>query len=139
LTALLANARWHLTTSSARFRLVAAAGAFLMAGLTASSDDGVVLCPLRRCSGGYCPGCGITRASGQLIRGDVAGSWRQHPFLLLALAQLGLLTATWSVVGERHRTRLRRYALPAVVANTVLLVALWVARMLMGAVPVPFA
>ncbi len=119
-------------------KLAAAAGAFLVVGISASSDDGVVLCPLRRCSGGYCPGCGLTRSSGQLLRGDLAGSWRQHPFLLLALAQLGLLAAAYAALSETRRARLRGMTGRLLIANSALLVALWVARMASGAIPIPF-
>ena len=106
--------------------------------VTASDDEGPILCPLRRCSGGYCPGCGLTRSTGQLLRGDLAGSWRQHPFLLLAIGQVALLVSLWAMASEDQRRRLRRLTTPFVVANLVLMSAIWVVRLATGTVPVPF-
>ncbi len=138
LTTLLPSPQIRSLIISPWTKLAAATGAFLVAGITASSDDGMILCPLRRCSGGYCPGCGLTRSSGQLLRGDLAGSWRQHPYLLLALAQLGVLAAAYAALSETRRARLRGMTSHLLIANASLLVAIWVARMASGAVPVPF-
>lgn len=104
----------------------------------ASSDDGLVLCPLRRCSGGYCPGCGLTRSAGQLVRGDLAGSWSQHPFLLLAFGQLAVLATLWSLGSARLRERLSRHTTAFVIANVALLGVIWAARLATGSIPIPF-
>ena len=139
MTTLLTLPRLRELTLSPWGRAVVGMTAFLVAGITASSDDGTVLCPLRRCSGGYCPGCGLTRSSGQLIRGDLAGSWRHHPYILLALAQIGILAALFAVISDDQRARLLRYGNAFIGANAALLVAIWVARMASGAIPIPFA
>lgn len=118
--------------------LAAAGAAFGLAAATSTSDDGLVLCPLRRCSGGYCPGCGLSRASAQLVRGDLAGSWHQHPFLLVGLAQMAVLGAVWALVSPATRDRLRPHTTTLVMANVALLVAIWGARMASGSIPVPF-
>jgi hypothetical protein len=138
LTTRLLNPQIRSIVISPFTKMVSAAGVFLIAGITASSDDGLILCPLRRCSGGYCPGCGLTRSSGQLLRGDLAGSWRQHPFLLLALAQLAVLATIYATVSQARRNQLRGFLSRFVLANAALLVAIWVARMVVGSIPVPF-
>ncbi|MEM8925412.1 MAG: DUF2752 domain-containing protein [Actinomycetota bacterium] len=132
------HGRTRMLVDSPLVRVGLGAAAFVTAGLTASSDDGIVLCPIRRCTGGYCPGCGLTRSAGKLIRGDLVGSWHHHPFLVLAVAQalvLGALWASgsrlWDTVAERWVSLLR--------ANVVLLGGLYLLRLLLGDIPVPFA
>jgi len=121
-------------------RTIAAAGALVAVALVSSSDDGPVLCPYRRCTGGYCPGCGLTRAAGQLIRGDVAGSWSHHPFLLIALAQTVAGAAlTAATPASRRSSRLRVAMLPVAAANAVVLLVIWTARLATGAIPLPFS
>ena len=116
----------------------AAAVTFLFVGLAASDDDGPILCPFRRCTGGYCPGCGMTRSAGQLLRGDLAGSWRYHPFLVLAFAQLALFGGAWTVASDRLRTRLRTVAGSVALANAGVLFAIWFLRLWSGSIPTPF-
>jgi hypothetical protein len=56
-------------------------------------------CPLKAATGIPCPGCGLTRASVSLLRGDFAASFGAHAFAplllvgLVALAVSGLLPA----------------------------------------------
>lgn len=103
-----------------------------------STDDGPVLCPLRRCSGGYCPACGLTRSGGRLLRGDVAASWTEHPYLLIALGQMTAGAALWTAGSRAVRHRLGRFLRPAVVANVGIMAAVWIVRMANGSIPVPF-
>ena len=59
------------------------------------SDGGVFLpCPFRTLTGWWCPGCGLTRATHHLLRGDVVQALRFNLFVLVILAAL---TATWAV------------------------------------------
>ncbi len=117
----------------------AAAGLGIFAVLAAlSNDDGPVLCPLRRCSGGYCPGCGLTRSGGRLLRGDVAGSWQQHPYLILAIAQLAVVGALWQFGSASLRRRLGSFGRQALAANLAVMALIWVVRMANGSIPVPF-
>ncbi len=118
-------------------QIAAGAAAFVTAGMLSSSDDGIVLCPFRRCTGGYCPGCGLTRASGRLLRGDLVGSWQQHPYVIIGVVQAVVLTTLWAT-GSRLWPTVRRYAMPLIVTNITLLVAIWVARLATGAIPIPF-
>ncbi len=138
-TGTIAGMLTRATTVDRRLHALAGLGAVAALGLTASQDgDGIVLCPFRRCTGGYCPGCGLTRATGALLRGGVAASWRQHPYLLLAIAQI-VAVGAWSVV-DRRRSRylLERWQTHLLTANAMALLAIWVVRLMTGAIPAPF-
>ena len=103
----------------------------------ADSDDGVALCPFRRCTGGYCPGCGATRAANRLVRGDVRASWSHHPWVVFAAAQVVVFAAMLAMTTPAARAaRTRRTALPLLVANTGLLVVIWLVRRSTGAIPI---
>ena len=57
------------------------------------SDGGMFLpCPFRAMTGLWCPGCGLTRATHHLLRGDVVQAFR---FNLLVIAVLGLIVTSW--------------------------------------------
>jgi hypothetical protein len=70
--------------------VVAAAGAqvaLVLAGLPGW------LCPMKAATGIPCPGCGLTRATAALFRGDLSASLRTHayaPLIVLALLLTGL-------------------------------------------------
>lgn len=113
----------------------AAATLFLFA---LSTEDGPVLCPFRRCTGGYCPGCGLTRSGGRLLRGDLAGSWQQHPYLIFGVVQAILAAAAWGFGSPSLRRWLQSIAVTALVLNLSALTVLWVVRMVNGSIPVPF-
>jgi hypothetical protein len=59
------------------------------------------LCVCKRATNAPCPGCGMTRAGSNLVRGDVARAIQYHPFGLLliptiaALGLLGLAPRRW--------------------------------------------
>lgn len=143
----------RLTLPPIRGTTLAAVGVagVLGAGLLASGGHGPVLCPFRLATGGYCPACGMTRALGRLARGDVAGSWQMHPFLLLLLGQAAVAGAVWAVLEVRRRRSgpvvapnpvtalLRRRADTLQLLNGGLLLALWVLRLATHAIPAPFA
>ena len=115
-----------------------AAGMVLVGALVAGAgaDDGVVLCPFRRCTGGYCPGCGTTRAANRFVRGDVGASWSQHPWIVFAVVQITVLTAIVALSAPpARRARIRRAAIPLLVTNFVLMIGIWVVRLSTGAIP----
>lgn len=119
-------------------RAALAAGATALGALvmSAGADDGIVLCPFRRCTGGYCPGCGATRGAHRLLRGDLAGSWAHHPWIVLAAVQLVLVGSAAALMKPATRLdRLRRGAVPLLVANCVLLVGIWIIRLAGGSIP----
>lgn len=106
--------------------------------VVASGDDGPVLCPFRRCTGGYCPGCGATRAAGALARGDAGASWSHHPVVLLVAAQVIVAAGLWFTAGDTIRQPLRRSVDRIAMANAGVLLAIWVLRLATGAIPGPF-
>ncbi len=123
-------ATWH------RYGLVGAG--VIVLGLTASGDDGPVLCPFRICTGGYCPGCGMTRGIGAALRGDLVGSWRHHPFVLVAAIQVAIVLAVWAVVDPERWRSLRARSSVLVAANAAVVVGIWGFRLATGAIPAPF-
>lgn len=122
--------------ASPSVRIAGGAAAFVAAAVSSSSDDGLVLCPFRRCTGGYCPGCGLTRSSGKLVRGDLIGSWQHHPFLIIGLVQALVLVALWGT-GSRLWPALAGRGTTIVVVNTALVVTIWLARLATATVPGP--
>jgi len=86
-------------------------------------------CPLHAATGWWCPGCGATRASYLLFRGDVAGALHFNA-LWVVLAPLALYQAV-AVAGEAYGVRwLRRIPLTqtVIVALLVSLIGFGVIR-----------
>lgn len=106
--------------------------------LAATVDDsqGNTLCIFRRCTGGYCPGCGGSRSVLALLRGDLDAAWTIHPWVPLMVLQAVALGAV-ALWNRRSITLSRVTAILA--ANIVIGVAIWVVRLLQGSIPVPFA
>lgn len=101
----------------------------------AGSEDGPVVCPWRRCTGAYCPGCGATRSARSLLVGDIAGSWRLHPMVLVVAVQVALYLAL-RLIRPAQARRLAGPALPLVLGlNGVAVVGVWVIRLATGAIP----
>ena len=62
------------------------------------------VCPIRSATGIPCPGCGLTTATTELMRGDVAGSLQTHAFAPIFLAVIMLLLAALILpAGPRQR------------------------------------
>ncbi|MBI3161522.1 MAG: DUF2752 domain-containing protein, partial [Chloroflexi bacterium] len=75
---------WHTPAFSnllenRREGLIIAGAGVLHLGLSLAGLSGWS-CPILAATGIPCPGCGLTRASMALIRGDVAGSIQTHAF-----------------------------------------------------------
>src|SRR5712691_7342550 len=49
---------------------------------------GIELCGLKRLTGSPCPGCGMTRAGANMIRGNVHRSFQFHPFGIVFIPTL---------------------------------------------------
>jgi len=62
-------------------------------------------CPFRAVTGVPCPGCGLTRATLELLRGDLSGSLRTHAFAPIFLGALIIMLVSL-VLAEEHRQRL---------------------------------
>lgn len=93
-----------------------------------------MLCPFRRLTGLPCPGCGMTRAAGHLLRGEFREALRDHPLvpLIMAIAIGGVLKHTaarrWLERGQESLSRLvRPMPRTARVAAAALAAAGWVA------------
>ena len=57
------------------------------------ADGGAFLpCPFRTLTGWWCPGCGLTRATHHLLRGDVA---QAHRYNVLVVVVLAAIVAGW--------------------------------------------
>ena len=118
------------------------AGAALLAPtLLRPAGHGPVLCPFRRITGVWCPGCGMTRAFGWLAHGDLHQALRYHPLAPIFLVE-GVIAAAFFLYRRRaHRhdpTRqpelLQSSALVngVLVANGLLLLVVWVIRLKLG-------
>jgi len=121
-------------SSPIRVALLAAAAVLVVdAGGT---DDGPGLCMFRRCTGGYCPGCGMTRSARHLTRGQVGGAWQDHPWLVLAALQIAVAAlvagfARWA----GSKLDWNKILVPVSIVNVVLLVGIWLIRITDGSIP----
>lgn len=119
--------------------VAALVGVAAVAVAGAGGEDGPVLCPWRRCTGGHCPGCGLTRAANQLARGDVAASWALHPLAVLLAVQAAAIAVVVAVLGLARPGLVRplrdRWLAPLVLAQVGLALAVWLVRLATGAIP----
>jgi hypothetical protein len=119
--------------------------ALVLLGALALILPGLLPCPMAVVLRLPCPGCGMTRATFALLRGDLAGMLRFHPLAPLILLFLGgylggntlgyLTTGRWGWLDARIGPR-GNLALWALV---VLVFGVWMARfagLLGGPVPV---
>ena len=61
------------------------------------------LCPLHRITGLWCPLCGGTRATRELIHGDVWAALGYNPFALVVEAFAVVLVVRWLIASSRGR------------------------------------
>ena len=124
---------------SSPVRVALSAVAIFFALDAVGTDDGPGLCIFRRCTGGYCPGCGMTRSARHVSRAEFAAAWQDHPWLILGAAQLVVAAAILVVARRVGRTIDRRVLLgPIAVVNIALIVGIWVVRLVDGSIPRPF-
>lgn len=115
------------------------AAALVVPTLVAPDASGPVLCPLRRVTGVWCPGCGMTRAIGWLVHGDLAESWRYHPWAAVVVAQVAfvggwLLWRRRGAIGARSAAPTPPWLVPVALSlNAVALVGIWIFRLKSGA------
>jgi hypothetical protein len=121
---------WRPTITSGarrRFAIIAAPLAFV----SIAAVLGLPLCPSAFLLRIPCPGCGLTRASLALLRGDLATAHALQPAVLLVLpllaASLGWVGVQYIVTG---RSTPPRWALGALIASFVALSLVWAARIL---------
>ncbi|MEM8922886.1 MAG: DUF2752 domain-containing protein [Actinomycetota bacterium] len=127
-----------LLDPSTALRSRPAAPAILAAGLglaylVAPTTDGPVTCLLRMQTGHACPACGMTRALGRLVHGDLVGAVAYHPWIVALAVQVVALTGLAVWWGARPmEARHLRWGLWLGVANGLAMVAVWIARMATG-------
>ncbi|MCP3939047.1 MAG: DUF2752 domain-containing protein [Actinomycetia bacterium] len=114
--------------------VVAAFGASFVVG----GEDGPTLCPYRRCTGGYCPGCGATRAASRFVRGDFGAAFAANPVaafigLQVALAMVWIILRPDAAIGW-FGPRLQSIA----TTNALLLLVVWPIRLAAGHIPLGF-
>ena len=79
-----------------------AAGAAYVAANDPSDGGTFLPCPFRSLTGLWCPGCGMTRATHHLFRGDLTQALRYNLFVIAIIAGIaaGWLTWTLSAAGR---------------------------------------
>ena len=65
------------------------------------------LCPLVRVTGLPCPGCGLTRAGFALLRLDLAGAYRIHPFIYPIAGYIAVFGWNRYIMGRRMGKKLK--------------------------------
>ena len=100
------------------------------------SDTSPTICGFANCTGVACPGCGMTRAAGQLFRGNLIEAFRYHPLILLVAAEL---LGAWTI-WMAHRAgwiewRRRRWVDVVIGGTAALLLIVWVIRLATGTTP----
>ncbi len=125
-------------TSRRRDHLIIAApfiGVALLALLT-PTDDGATFCPFALCTGMACPGCGMTRAASNLIRGDIGAAITYHPLIPLVAAQL-LGGWVWFMLRRSGRVgpMSQKMLNLTLFGTAVALLAVWAVRMASGTLP----
>lgn len=115
----------------ARLAVVAALGGGLFTVLV----SGLVGCQFAIITGGPCPGCGLTRATLAIARGDLGAAFALQPFAFLVsplfaacalgLARLYVTGTPWKASGP-----LRVWMGPVFAVLMLAMVAFWAARFL---------
>ncbi len=68
-------------------------------------------CPILAATGVPCPGCGLTRATMQLLHGDIAASIQTHafaPIFMIALILMGLVLVLPNSTSQKIISSVRR-------------------------------
>lgn len=104
--------------------------------LLAPGDDGPTFCPIAILTGTACPGCGLTRATSALVRGDLTAALSHHPLVLLIAVQLigawwWLMLRRWGLVRPMSPRALNL----SLFGTAVALLAVWGLRMAVGSLP----
>lgn len=127
-----------MTTRIWRNRLLLAAPLVGVAFLVAfnPTDDGPTVCPFALCTGMACPGCGMTRAVSQLIRGNFGQALSYHPLAPLVFAQV---VGGWIWLVLRRRNLVapmsQRVVNIVLIGSAASLLVVWGIRLLTGSLP----
>ena len=71
------------------------AGAAYVAVVDPSEGGGLTACPIRAATGQWCPGCGLTRATHHLARGDLLQALSFNMLVPFVLAGLAIAWFSW--------------------------------------------
>ncbi|MGH3651159.1 MAG: DUF2752 domain-containing protein [Acidimicrobiia bacterium] len=99
-------------------------------------EEGPTLCPFAICTGMACPGCGMTRAAAQLLRGDFGAAMTLHPLVPVIGLQL-IAGWVWYLLRRAGRAQpmSNRTLNVTLIATSLALLGVWVARLLSGTLP----
>ncbi len=103
-----------------------------------SAEEGQVFCPFRLLTGGWCPGCGCTRALKALVRGDVRDSLAMNPWTLVLFVQALLVSVALLVSPSRTVAWVQRHRVAIAATNLVIGLSFWGIRLAAGVIPLPF-
>lgn len=121
-----------------RDRLLVAAPLLALFGLSLvdAEADGPTICPFANVTGMACPGCGMTRAAGYLVRGDLTSALTYHPLVVLVMLQA---IAGWVWLMWRRDDRVgplsQRLTSAILIGTGVSLLVVWLLRMWSGSLP----
>ena len=100
------------------------------------SDGTPSICGFAACTGVACPGCGMTRAAGHLLRGHFSEALRYHPLIPLLLLEL---LAAWTIWAAHQmgwiRWRHHRWVDVVIGGTAALLIVVWIIRLATGTTP----
>ena len=103
---LVAPTSWPMRTAAVACGCALAAAAVTVAVVDPSSPTSrFPACPFHTLTGLWCPGCGLTRATHALLRGDVAGAISRNVFTPFVLVAIVLAWASWTLTAFGRPTR----------------------------------
>ncbi len=91
-----------------------------------------IFCPIRYLTGVPCPGCGMSRALGCLLRLDISGSLRCNPALLPCLAAMLILVNRETCLLERVSMKVKDILIALGLGFTI---AVYAVRMIFFTIP----
>jgi hypothetical protein len=100
-------------------------------------DEGQILCPYRLATGGWCPGCGCTRALSAVVRGDLSTSFALNPWTIILLAQAAVISGWFLSAPSAARTWWARNDTRVLQVNLAIGLLIWIARLASGVIPLP--
>lgn len=94
------------------------------------------LCPFALLTGTACPGCGMTRAVGYLLRGEMTEAIAMHPLAPFVVAEV-VVAWGWFLLRRLGLVKpMPAPALPLILTvSGISLVLVWVIRLLAGTLP----
>ena len=109
------------------------AGAAALVTAVDPSDTALVpACPWLTLTGWWCPGCGLTRATHHLLRGDVATALAYNLLVVPVLAAIVLSWWTWLRTSRPGAGPARRVPISVVLVVSSVAIAFAVVRNLPG-------